>query len=161
MIRIEKATLSVANAISKIAIDSFMEAVAPLYRFQGVRAFKDYACPKCIIDRMTLGNIFYTASDESGPVGMAELIPAISRLSMLFVEVGWQRRGVGKLLIAKIRNDILTDTGAWPEITVDASPNAIGAYECFNFTYTGNLRECQGIRFYPMSLKLSQLTGPT
>jgi GNAT superfamily N-acetyltransferase len=154
MIRIEKAALSSATEISRIAIDSFMHAVAPEYRAQGVAAFRTYACPNSISERMALCSSFYVARQGERTIGMAELIHQ-NHLAMLFVEKERQRQGVGRALVACVKDEILADRGAVPEITVDAAPNAVGAYEKFRFSYRGGLREFTGMRFFPMRLNLA------
>ncbi|MBA4417072.1 MAG: hypothetical protein C0392_04055 [Syntrophus sp. (in: bacteria)] len=154
MIRIVKDTTSYAAAISRVAIDSFMLAVAPVFHPQGIAEFIVYACPVSIAGRMALGNSFYMALDGNAIIGMAELIHP-NHLAMLFIAKERQRQGIGRMLVSSIREDILADHGAFPIITVDAAPNSVGAYERFRFTYRGSLRELNGVRFFPMSLTLT------
>ncbi len=156
MIRIEKAPLSSVADMSRVAIDSFMHAVAPGYRAQGIAEFRAYACPGSISERMALGSSFYVARQGGKTVGMAELIHQ-NHLAMLFVAVDQQRKGVGRELVTSLTKDVLADRGTVPMITVDAAPNSVGAYENFLFTYRGSLREFKGMRFFPMSLTLARV----
>ena len=155
MIAIERTPISSAGVISQIAIDSFMDSVAPHYRPQGIKEFMQHACRENIEQRMGMGNIFYSALDGSDVIGMAELIPALNHLSMLFVAVGRQRQGVGRLLLGRLKDDMKMGYCSSREITVDAAPNAVGAYEHFRFVYHGSLRELGGIKFIPMTLSLN------
>ncbi len=152
MIVINRADPSSAETISRVAINSFTAAVAPFYRPQGIGAFRNYAGSTSITERMTLGNIFYVALEGMQVVGIAELMPAANHLAMLFVLTEKQRQGIGRMLIASIMRDLDSFNGATPIITVDAAPNAVEAYEHFKFTYTGSLREKEGILYFPMAL---------
>jgi hypothetical protein len=155
MITIERTPISSAKVISQIAIDSFLDGVASYYRPQGIKAFIQHACPENIEQRMAMGNVFYSALDGADIIGMAELISALNHLSMLFVAVGRQRQGVGRLLLGRLKEDMVNGYCTPLEITVDAAPNAVGAYENFKFVYQGSPRELGGIKFIPMTLPLN------
>ena len=80
-------------------------------------------------------------------------------LALLFVDSALQRRGLGRRLLAQ-------GLELWPEagfsrVTVNASPNAAGAYERLGFVASGEAQSKNGISFVPMHLEITQDRGHT
>jgi aryl-alcohol dehydrogenase-like predicted oxidoreductase/GNAT superfamily N-acetyltransferase len=151
---VQVANEAVVPQISRIALESFLGAVSPHYRAEGLAAFGRYASPEAITERMRAGHIFYLACREESTLGIAEIRPP-AHLAMLFVLPGHQRRGVGKALLRQVIRDLQSTAGR-VVVTVASSPNAVGAYKRFGFVAEGEMQEVKGIRFQPMQLVVEQ-----
>ncbi|MFO1449837.1 MAG: GNAT family N-acetyltransferase [Opitutaceae bacterium] len=132
-------------ALSLLAQRSFMAAVAPLYSEIGVRTFLEFASTEAMVGRIAEGAVTYGAYDARGLVGMAQ-VRGGSHLCMLFVAPEAQRLGVGRSLLAALLPECTAEV-----VTVNASPNAEGAYLRFGFRRTAEEKTVDGIRFIPMA----------
>ncbi|MCL5108645.1 MAG: GNAT family N-acetyltransferase [Chloroflexi bacterium] len=75
-------------------------------------------------------------------------------ISLLFVEGRLQRRGIARSLLKAAVGICLMAAPGVRELTVNASPNAVLAYERLGFTPAGPEQTVNGIRFIPMALAL-------
>jgi len=155
---VQTATEALAPHVSRIALESFLGAVAPHYRPEGLVEFGRYASPEAIAERMRAGHIFYLARREESILGIAEIRP-LAHLAMLFILPGQQRQGVGKALLRRAIRD-LQHTADQVVLTVASSPNAIDAYERYGFVAEGEMQEVKGIRFLPMRLVVETNAAP-
>jgi GNAT superfamily N-acetyltransferase len=132
----------------------FMQSIAPLYDEQGIREFLSYSSPDSLERRLRENLALLVAVDAAeaivGVVGFRD----DRHISLLFVEGEDQRRGIGGRLIAAAVEACKEADPSITAITVNASPNSVGAYEKYGFDATGPEQEKNGIRFVPMSLPL-------
>lgn len=147
---IHTAAEALAPEASRIVLESFLGAVAPHTRSEGLAEFARYASPETIAERMQAGHIMYAARQEDLLVGVAEMRPP-AHLAMLFVLPGRQRQGIGKAMLSRVIRD-LRHVADPLVLTAASSPNAIGAYERWGFVAEGEMQEVRGIRFRPMRL---------
>lgn len=131
-------------AASALVCTTFLKNVAPLYKPEGIRVFLEYAAAEPWRERHVAGNKTWLAVEEGRIVGAAHF-RGEAHLSMLFVDPDRQRQGIGRRLL-----ELATITLPGREITVHASPNAVGAYQVFGFVSDGPEIEESGIRFVPM-----------
>ena len=86
-----------------------------------------------------------TGRDGGALVGVLEVRDGM-HVSMLFVDPARQRAGIGRRLLAAA----FGPPAAWPELTVNSTPGAVGAYERLGFRSMDVLQERNGLRFVPM-----------
>ncbi len=145
---------------SALAIRSFRQGVAPLYGALGIANFLAYANSEALRGRCCQDQFVLVAeNDEHELVGMAEL-RAHRHISMLFVDPDHQRQGVGRALVGKAIALVRSHHPALEALTVNASPNAVGAYRRFGFRATAATQNTDGIIYRPMALNLIDWVDP-
>lgn len=141
-------------AVAALVERVFAVAVAPDYGPEGQAEFRRYAAPAAIGERLRAYSRITLAEGPGGTVvGMIEVRPP-SHITLFFVREDWQRRGVGRALIAAAREDARTRHPRTRTMTVNSSPIALPAYVRLGFTATGPETEKNGIRFTPMHMRL-------
>jgi GNAT superfamily N-acetyltransferase len=132
----------------------FMECVAPLYSAEGIKEFLSYASPEALTRRLRSQLEILVAVDEGevivGVVGVRDHC----HISLLFVESGFQRMGIGRRLVEAVVEACKEVNPIPTEVTVNASPNSVEAYERYGFIARGPDQEKNGIRFVPMGLTI-------
>jgi len=78
---------------------------------------------------------------------------------MFFIDPAYQRRGVGRKLLACALACCREHRSDVEQVTVNSSPNAVVAYRRFGFRSVGPLQVKNGIGFVPMTLELRQEKG--
>lgn len=144
--------------ISGLVTATFQHDVAPLYSREGIREFLTYANPDALRDRQARNHTVLVAFHNQTIVGVLELREAC-HVSLLFVAVEYQRQGVGRRLVMEALQLIRSGFPEIQEVTVNSSPNAVGAYLRFGFQATGELQVKHGIGFVPMRLPLASMHG--
>ncbi len=137
---------SESSAVSALACDVFDQFVAPQYQPEGVAEFHRYAAPGALLKRHEDAHITLVAESSGELVGMLHLRER-RHVSMLFIRASFQRRGIGRGLLAAAAA-VAGDTDC--ALTVNSSPNAVSAYERLGFRSTGSEQCVRGIRFVPM-----------
>ncbi|MBM3187116.1 MAG: GNAT family N-acetyltransferase [Chloroflexi bacterium] len=129
----------------------FRDAVAPLFTDEGVHEFLRYASAAALRQRVAEGTSrVWLALDGREMLGMIEW-RAHGHISLLFVDREHQRQGIGRALLRRALADALRADRSLETLTVNASPNAVPAYERLGFTATEPERMANGIRFVPMA----------
>lgn len=136
-------------AINTVCMDSFMEAVAPSLKQEGINTFENVASVESLANRMEDDNTMLVFEEKGAVMGYAELKEG-RHVAMLFISPIAQHAGIGKQLIAELLTHAKSD-----EITVSASLTSIAAYERFGFKKCGEVKEVAGLTFQPMNLRLS------
>ncbi len=137
--------LPVASALVRQVFDA---QVAPLYQPEGNALFYRFIDPAAWAERQAAGLRTWLAGDGEKPVGVAHVRGA-RHLSLLFVALDQQRRGVARGLLAQVAAAL----GPGP-LDVHASPNAVSAYERLGFRQLGAEVTESGLRFTPMRWKI-------
>ena len=146
--------------VSALAVRSFHQCVAPLYGAPGIANFLAYASDEALQSRCCQDQFVLVAeNDEHELLGMVE-VRAHRHISMLFVEPDHRRQGVGRALLAKAVALVRTHNPALEALSVNASPNAVGAYRRFGFRATAAMQKTDGIIYRPMTLNLSDWVDP-
>lgn len=131
----------------------FDESIALEYKPEGVKEFYDHISPSKINKRRA-GNYQYQYATNTS----SELIGITERdgghLSGFFVKPESQRKGVGRKLLEAVIKTCKQESLRVDRITVNASPNAVAAYQALGFKKTDEERETKGIRFVPMALEI-------
>lgn len=147
-----------AGAVAALARRVFDACVAPGASTAGRRAFRAYARPVRILERLDRGHRVLVAELEGRLAGMIE-VRDDTHIAMLFVERDAQRRGLARALIAaafsgerseppvSARSSVAADG----DITVNATPGSITAYSHLGFRPSGRERESDGLRVLPMA----------
>ena len=136
----------------------FDDSVAPLYSKRGNRSFKKYCDPEEMSHRVNTDHFVLLSLADGYIAGMIEM-RRHRHISLLFVDPEFQGKGIGGELLRKaVELCRLTDPHL-RELTVNSSPNALGAYERMGFTSTGGEQVISGVRFIPMKKVLGEDTG--
>jgi len=138
--------LSEAAEVASLALQVFDQFVAPNYQPDGVAEFHRYASLESFLERHDSGHLTLVAEDCGQFIGMLHLRKP-RHVAMLFVRPAFQRKGVGGGLLAAA-GELVGNADC--EFTVNASPNAVSAYERLRFQATDAEQCVRGIRFVPM-----------
>lgn len=145
---IRKMTLDDLPGVNTLCLDAFMLAVAPSLSGQGVETFAKVAAQQGFAERMTGDNLMLVCVVEETLAGLVELKEG-RHVAMLFVAPGWQRRGVGRRLMAAALEHAKGDV-----VTVRASLSSVKAYERYGFALAGEVGEFAGLVYQPMEKQL-------
>lgn len=143
-------------SVIKLVLDVFDKHVAPNYSEEGVVEFKKYLN----IDDLTERNgkdHFMLGIDISGRLAGLIEVRELSHICLLFVESDRQGKGIGAFLLKSAIEECLRQNRDIETLTVNSSPNAVGAYLKFGFKPLDEEQEKNGIRFTPMQLELKAL----
>jgi GNAT superfamily N-acetyltransferase len=132
----------------------FDRDIAPLYRAEGVREFLSYASPESLARKMRADLAILVAEDAAGAMVGLVGFRDHSHISLLFVEENRQRRGIGRQLVDAAVRACKEADPSLTDLTVNASPNSVKAYESLGFVAEGSEQEMNGIRFVPMRLSV-------
>ena len=129
----------------------FMTAVAPCFDDRGIVEFLRYADEDKMLARQTANHFSLIAVSDYIIIGIIE-IRNFDHISLLFVDSQYHRMGIGSALCQNAVDICVAKKPDLPEISVNASPNAVSAYERMGFIPTDEENRVNGIRFTPMSL---------
>ena len=132
------------------------EFVAGDYSDAGNNFFYNWIEPSKIAQRQADGRNMWVACEDSKLVGVVETRDD-KFISLLFVEKGYQSRGIAKALFKVALNEIVERVPTTEYIYVHASPFSIPVYKKLGFEETGSMTEENGIKYLPMQVKLSRL----
>ncbi len=136
-----------------LIVEVFKRSVAPGYSPEGVNEFLRYARSDDLLKRSRSDHFILVAQAGRDIVAMIEM-KKYHHISLFFVAGPFQRKGIGKTLLKRALK-ICRDRDPWlREISVNASPNAVGAYLQMGFTPLGTEKTVNGIRFFPMTAAL-------
>lgn len=115
----------------------------------GIRNFWEFITDADLYDSFLEGKYrAWVAADGDKIIGFASL-RNVNRLSLLFVDEKYHKRGVGRALIQCLCTYLQQETGVC-EMTVKAAPYALGFYEKLNFQALGPEEHYCGIRVTAM-----------
>jgi GNAT superfamily N-acetyltransferase len=142
-----------ASQVSTFISDVFHQFVAPGYEREGIESFMQYIQPEAL--QCHLRENHFTLIAESGEeiIGAIE-IRDFSHVALFFVADRFQRKGVGKALLRQAVEICRQHESNLSQITVNASPNSVDAYETLGFKPVDQERCVDGIRFVPMTCNL-------
>lgn len=117
----------------------------------GAELFLASISPGSIRSYVKAANFSYQVAVEESAIAGIVAVRDNSHLFHLFVAAPFQRKGLGHCLwsTAKAQARRAGNTG---EFTVNASLNAVPAYEKFGFARTGEIQRMHGVFFQPMRL---------
>lgn len=145
-----------AELVSKV----FNQFVAPKFPPEGREEFLRYATPQALAQRLTEGNLMLAAWAGERMLAFIELREP-AHIAMFFTAEDQQRHGMGRSLLGQALA-LWRERGAgFAEVTVNASPNALEAYQRLGFQPTGGMETRNGISFVPMALAIKPESGHT
>lgn len=147
-----------AIRISTFISDVFHQFVAPGYSKEGVEAFLQYIQPEALQSHLRENHFALIAESDEEIIGVIEMRD-LSHVALFFVADRFQRKGVGRALFRQAVEICRQHEGHPSHITVNASPNAVGAYAKLGFRPTDEERCVNGIRYVPMACGL--ISGQT
>jgi GNAT superfamily N-acetyltransferase len=112
---------------------------------QGIKVFEEFATAEGMRLRDAAGWSTYVALEETGIVGVLHIKEG-KHISMLFVLPLFQKRGIGRALVAAADKSERLET-------VHSSVNATNSYVSYGFKISGQEQVVDGIRFVPMQRK--------
>jgi GNAT superfamily N-acetyltransferase len=130
------------------------EFVAKDYSEEGNRFFYDWIQPARIKVRQKEQINLYVAMVDKEIAGMIE-IRNNDHISLLFVDKGYHRQGIARMLFKKALKKCLLKDKTLDKFYVHASPYSIGAYEKMGFVATDSLQENNGIKYLPMEMQIN------
>lgn len=144
-----------AEQASKMVVAIFGEHVAPGLSDDGVFAFKKYADPVALQERMNAGAFVLAARYDDRLIGLIE-VRDNSHVGLLFVLTEFQGLGVGRTLLNRAIDICCNKDTELQRMTVNSSLNSVHAYLKLGFKKTDDEQSVHGIRFTPMELVLSR-----
>ena len=126
----------------------FDDIIAPGYTREGVEEFYNFARVENLVERSKKDHFTLVAWEDEHPLGIIE-IRALNHVSMFFVRIPAQ--GVGKALFQAAMEEIRKRVGTLNPLTVNASLNAVPAYERLGFSVQAGVQCFNGISFVPMA----------
>jgi GNAT superfamily N-acetyltransferase len=148
---LEEDEIAAAHALVS---DVFDEFVAPLLSDEGIAEFKSFIEPPKLLERLR-ANSSMLAAEISGEIVGVIGVRDWSHVFLLFVRGDRQGKGIAKSLLAEALQLCKTVKPDLAKITVNSSPNAVGAYRRMGFVPMSEEQLTNGIRYVPMTLTLS------
>jgi GNAT superfamily N-acetyltransferase len=150
---IRPATALDAELISAIVAESARNGIGPSLSHAGLAHLLAAMTAEKMKERIDSGAFQFFISELETPVAVSAVrLP--THLYYLFVAPSYQGQGIGRRLWQHAQSTInRLSQRAVREITVNSSPNAIGAYERFGFTKVGLAEEQNEVKYQPMVWK--------
>ncbi|SMC29780.1 Acetyltransferase (GNAT) domain-containing protein [Andreprevotia lacus DSM 23236] len=140
-------------AVAALVHRAFDAAVAPGLNAEGRATFYAYAVSEAIAGRHAFEHLTLLAERDGQLLGMVQLkLP--DHLCMLFVEPAAQGQGIGCALVEAIIALACAQQPGLRTISVNASLNAVPAYQRYGFVPMSEERVRNGIRYVPMEKQL-------
>ncbi len=133
----------------------FDEFVAPLFSDEGIHEFHSFIEPPKLRERLSSNSFILVAETNVEMVGVIG-VRDWSHVFLLFVKSDHQRKGIARLLLLEALKLCKKTKPDLEKITVNSSPNAVGAYRRMGFIPTSEEQLANGIRCVPMVLNLSK-----
>jgi GNAT superfamily N-acetyltransferase len=158
-IRIRELEENQITEVHALVSSVFDEFVAPHFSEEGISEFKSFIEPPRLRERLRSNSFILVAEIDVAMVGVIG-VRDWSHFFLLFVRGDHQ--GKGTRLLSQALKRCKTVKPDLEKITVNSSPNAVGAYRRMGFIPTSEEQLANGIRHVPMVLDLSAGDiGPT
>ena len=135
--------------ISEYILEIFEDSISGLYDNLGRDVFLDYIQPLKLTERFLETERFLQilVLREGEIVGWMEVRDSF-HISMLFVKKKIQRQGIGRKLVTLAEENAIFNGNRF--ITLNSSPNSIGAYISMGFAQQSDLCMINGVKFFEM-----------
>jgi ribosomal protein S18 acetylase RimI-like enzyme len=139
--------------VSEFIWDIFEDSISDLYDSLGREVFFDYIHPEKLRERYEETQRFsqVLVLREGEIVGWMEVRDSF-HISMLFVKKKIQRQGIGRKLVTLAEENAILNGNRF--ITLNSSPNSIGAYISMGFAQQSDLCMINGVKFFEMKKDL-------
>ncbi|UCD81493.1 MAG: GNAT family N-acetyltransferase [Desulfobacterales bacterium] len=146
------------SQVSAFVSGVFHQFVSPEFSQQGIEEFMKYIQPDALDSQLKGNHFALIATLGSEIIGVIE-VRDCNHVALFFVDPRFQRMGIGNELFRKATEICKQQVVNLSEMTVNASPNSVTAYEKLGFK-PADIEQCvNGIRFVPMALRLQQVAG--
>ena len=149
---LEEDEIAQAHALVSAVFDEF---VAPLFSDEGIRELKAFIAPHKLMERLKT-NSFMLAAEIGGELVGVIGVRDWNHVFLLFIRGDQQGKGIAKSLLAESLQRCQEAKPDLATVTVNSSPNAVGAYRRMSFIPTSEEQLTNGIRYIPMMLDLSK-----
>lgn len=131
-----------------LAWRTFKKFVAPEYSEQGIKEFYDFVSDNGVRKMFLIGEYkVWVAVKNNEIIGVCS-IRSKRHISLLFVEGGYQKCGIGRNLLYTAAEYMLENKESYA--TVNASPFGVEFYHKIGFKDTGEEHVESGMRITPM-----------
>ena len=152
-IQIRRANIHDWDEAIALAWKTFLKFEAKDYGQEGIDSFRDFLTDSLLRRMFLIGEYpMFIAFDGEKQAGMISLRNK-KHISLLFVEEGHHRRGIGRALIGSIEHYIRSESQE-RAITVNAAPYAVGFYHQIGFEDVAPQLSKDGITYTPMEKRL-------
>lgn len=128
---------------------TFMEFEAPDYSEEGIRNFRDFITDGMIHRMFLAGNYPMLVAVEDGRIVGAISVRNCNRISLLFVDAAYHKRGIGRALVDRMSR-YLKEEKQELYVSVMAAPYAVGFYRTLGFYAYSPEEQFAGIRVTSM-----------
>ncbi len=146
---ISQAQSNEAATLSVFIRSVYDVSVAPHYLQRGNNEFYTYIDSSAIKNRLETNHWILMAENGSQLLGIIE-VRDDKHVSMLFVKLDHQRKGIGKQLLEAAIKKANKSNPNLKKMTVHSSPNSLAAYERLGFKPVSQEKMVNGIRFTTM-----------
>lgn len=129
---IRRPDINESMKICTLVKNVFIQCIAPDYTQEGIAFFLKVSTPEVLIEKINAGNPAFVAENEKEIIGFI-ITRNIAHISNFFVDVRFQKSGIGKLLFGNLINDLTVNHKNVTEVSVFSSPFAFKIYEKFGF----------------------------
>ena len=137
----------------KLAWETFLIFEAQEYSEEGIESFRDFISDQWLKNLFLRGSYqMITAWKEEKLVGFIS-VRNKCHISLLFVDKRYHRKGIGRNLIEKLGEYLITEVGI-DYMTVDSAPYATEFYHKLGFWDLAPRQEKQGIIYTSMKKNL-------
>ncbi|MFN8442879.1 MAG: GNAT family N-acetyltransferase [Caldilineaceae bacterium] len=144
-----------AFTVGHLTTTVFCEAVITHFDAEGIADMLHYFSPENYVWRLHNGYFTLVAELNDKMVGMIE-VRLDNHITLLFVDSTAQGRGIGRKLIELAIRESSARHPELREMTVHATPNAVGFYRTVGFQPLSGEHHERGMRFWPMVLQIDQ-----
>lgn len=156
----KKASFQIRKAVKadwedamELAFRVFLKYEAMEYEPEGIRNFAEFVTDESLRKMFLAGRyLLFVAIENEKIIGMISLRNG-NHISLLFVDEGYHRKGVGKALVKYLQEYLLQNT-EYDKMTVFSSPYGIPFYHRIGFRDTGEETKREGIIYTPMEFFL-------
>lgn len=152
-IKYRRMTQGDETKVSEFISVVFNEYVAPRFSQDGIDEFMKYIKPDAIEAQLKENHFAFIATLGEKILGIIE-VRNNNHVALFFVDGNFQRKGIGKKLLQKALELCSSNDTEFSKMTVNAAPNSTMAYEAMGFESIGIEQCINGIRFFPMALRL-------
>lgn len=151
-IAIEKYNQGELFEINRLIRSVYDEFVAPDYCDTGNQLFYDYISTNNMEKRIADGTDQIYTAKINGMIAGVIAFKNLSHLSLLFVSKQYHGQGIARKMFNHHAGFIVSEK--IDEITVNASPYSKPIYEKLGFMAVSEMKELNGIKYFPMIKKL-------
>lgn len=134
-----------------LALEVFMEFVAPDYKPEGIETFKRFIGDEKLIQGFRSGICpIYAAFDNGKIIGLIGMRENKTHINLAYVKKEYHRKGVATEIFRFLLRDLREENPSLSEITLNSSPYGLPFYLHLGFIPQSEELEEDGIRYTPM-----------